>query len=219
MLPAEAKWFGRVLGEMGSEPIYPMCNIGSSTAEFRERTQSWIDECIFRPAREAGGQVVHLDQKDAPGVDIVGDLADLALLAKLREIRISSVFCSNLLEHVEAPGLLCQQLLEVLPTGGYLFVSVPYRYPYHPDPIDTRFRPSTEELASLFPGTTVRRAESVRCGSYLEALCRDPREGLKMAARLLAPFYRPRKWVEKLGYLPWLFREYEATCLVLQKAA
>ena len=119
--------------------------------------------------------IQHLDIQAQPGVDLVGDLTDLGYLKHLTTLRFRSAFCMNLLEHVTNREQIAAALVEVLPPGGLLFVSVPHRFPYHPDPIDTLYRPDAAELARLFPGTAVVHQENVRCGTlfgYMWDRCR-----------------------------------------------
>src|SRR5207249_5025580 len=73
----------------------------------------------------------------------------------LKGMHFRSLICSNLLEHVVNPGEIAAAATAAIAIGGLLLVSVPYRFPYHADPIDTMFRPSPVELAELFPGTRI----------------------------------------------------------------
>ncbi len=194
-----------------------MCNIGSSTGEFRTVHQPWIDKFIFLPAREKGLVVKHMDIKAEDGVDIVGDLADPKFLEELRQMQFKSVFCSNLLEHVTDKQPICNALLEMLPSGGLLFVSCPKGYPFHPDPIDTMFRPTVEELHALFPGTKVREGEEVEAETFTDVLNARPGGYAKWMGRMLMPFYNYSSWKRQLGYWPYLNKPFSATCVILQK--
>src|SRR2546423_6135898 len=117
---------------------------------FRTQEQPWIDELIFAPARAAGRTVLHLDAKSDEGVDIVADLSDRHAISGLAARGFRSILCSNLLEHVVDRAQIARTLLEILPQGGYLLVSGPYRYPRHSDPFDSMFRPTPSELANVF---------------------------------------------------------------------
>jgi SAM-dependent methyltransferase len=55
--------------------------------------------------------------------------------------------CANLLEQVTDRAMVIRNLHAITARGGYLIVTVPNRYPYHRDPIDTGFRPSPSQLA------------------------------------------------------------------------
>lgn len=217
MMREEARWFGERLADMDRADVFPMCNIGSSTEDFRKRQQPWIHQYVFAPLQERSGIVRHLDVKQAPGVDIVGDLSDPAFLDQLSRMSFRSFLCSNLLEHIQDREGLCQKLNALVPRGGHLLVSCPFRYPYHPDPIDTLFRPSAEELASLFPNTRIRYATTVAGDRFLSADWREPLRTLLILARFATPFYRPMNWWRSGGYLPWLFRKISATCVILRK--
>ena len=195
-----------------------MCNVGSSTGAFRTKDQPWIDELIFAPVVRQGHVVKHLDMKSAHGVDIVGDLGNPEFLQEVSNMRFKSVFCSNLLEHVMQRAAICSLLLSIVPSGGYVCLSVPYSYPYHPDPIDTGFRPNIAELAALFPGTRLICSAIVGGDTILQLRRRHPAVFAFTLVRFLFPFYKPVSWWRTKGYLPWFIRPLTATCVILQKA-
>jgi len=151
MFKEEARWLANIIYSLNPNTVFPILNIGSSNQKFREHEQPWIDELLFKPARTKGYSVIHADMKNDTGVDLVGDLCDLDFLQKLSEMNIQSVLCSNLLEHITNREEICQIISSIIPKAGYIFVTVPYKYPYHRDPIDTMFRPDIQELSSLFP--------------------------------------------------------------------
>jgi len=224
MLPREAQWFGKQLARIPVAELYPLCNVGSATRAFREETQPWIDRELFAPARAALRRVVHVDMTQAEGVDMAGDLNEPAFIAKLAGQGFRSVLCANLLEHVADPIRIAQDLLRILPAGGYLLISVPYRFPYHPDPIDTMFRPDPTQLSALFPGTRVMVSEVVAGGTMLgyvlgramrpRALWRSLRgAGPESIVEPPSPAQRASPW----RYVPWLVRQFEVSCVVLRK--
>ncbi|MCS6851724.1 MAG: hypothetical protein NZ700_11215 [Gemmataceae bacterium] len=222
MLIQEARWLGQAMAEAG-DAIYPMLNVGSNTWEFRTRHQPWIDRYLFAPARQRGQVVKHLDLQADHGVDLVGDLTDPAFLRQLAAMEFRSVLCSNLLEHVPNREELAATLVGIVPVGGYLFVSCPYRFPYHPDPIDTMFRPGVEELAALFPGTSVERQAIVDGGRMATLLLRDiARRPMAFAGAVIRRLVRrsaeDRQVITRgASFLPWFFRRVQATCVVLRK--
>jgi hypothetical protein len=217
MMIQEARWFAEKLAVLDPTQVFPMCNVGSSTDAFRTQDQPWVEELIFAPLRRAGKIVKHMDIKAERGVDIVGDFEDPMFLEKLAGMRFNSAFCSNLLEHVVQREGICQTLLSIIPSGGWLFISVPYKYPYHPDPIDTGFRPSTTELAALFPGTHMVYSAVVGGDRLLWLRRRQPVEFAFTLLRWALPFYKPAAWWRNKGYVPWLFCRLTASCVVLRK--
>lgn len=166
MLKNEAAWLGRELGAIPVASLSPLLSIGSGSAAGRAR-QPWIDEHVFGPLQHRGVSVLHHEHRMAPGVDVAGDLADPAFLERLASLGASSVLCANVLEHLEAPGVLAGALARAVAPGGYVVVTVPRAYPYHPDPIDTMLRPSVQELAGMLPGLDLVRGDEVPCGSLL----------------------------------------------------
>lgn len=213
MLFNEAKFIGDVMYKLQPEDVFPLCNLGSSDDDLSKYRQPWIDEYIFKPAREKGYKVVNVDIKEHEGVDLVGDVTDPNFMEKLKEIGFKSVICSNLLEHVPKKSRkeICDSLMELIPKEGYFFISGPYKFPYHPDPIDTMFRPNIEEMASLFPNSTIIESSIITSNDH-----RKPIELAKNIVRIFMPFYKPREWLFFPRQLPWLFRSYKATCIILQ---
>lgn len=226
MLAAEAKWFGDRLRGLADPDVFPMLNIGSHTEEFRTSIQPWIDRFIFAPAR-ARGVVKHTDIRLAPGVDIVGDLTNDAFVRDLRGMNFKSVFFSNVLEHILERDELAGTVAAIVPTGGHLFVSVPYRFPYHPDPIDTMFRPTPRELAALFPSTRMQDGAIVAGGTLLQyaagRFSASPGTLLKdlLAKRASSDGARTAgagAMSSLSHFAPWLLKTFKVTCVVLQKA-
>lgn len=217
MFQQEAIWIAKFLYSERPRDLFPMLNVGSSTKDFRVRVQPWIDALIFAPARKAGFQVIHLDVKDAPGVDVVGDLTDRTFCAQLAATNIQSALCSNLLEHVTNKEQICLAIERAIRPGGYILVTCPYQYPYHGDPIDTLFRPTPEELAALFPNSTVVSSSILDCGNYAQRLLASPKAFLWNILRLCLPFYKSASWRELLGFQAWIFRTFEVSCVVLKK--
>ena len=129
-----------------------------------------------------------------------------------------ALLCCNLLEHVEDPARLARHCLSLLPSGGLAFVTVPYSYPYHRDPIDTMFRPSPAELTGLFAGAQMVAGEIVGAGqSYRDEVRRRPWLLLRHAARFPAPFLSWTRWRRSMKKLYWLAAEYRITCAVFEK--
>jgi hypothetical protein len=225
MLRNEAHWLGKQLASVAPDRLSPILNVGSSNGDFRRDVQPWIDTAIFQPLKERRVDVKHLDIAPGPNVDITGDITEPEFVSRLRDLGIRSVFCSNLLEHVPQPELVCARLEALVPRGGLLFVSVPFRFPYHPDPIDTMFRPHVDQLVKLFPDSRVITAEVVPGGtSWSLAAGGVLTVGRKAVRRLVS---QTRVQASASGgvavrgtsaLIPWLFRSFEVSCAVLEKA-
>jgi hypothetical protein len=212
MLRQEAEWLGSRISELDSDAAFPLLNVGSSTEDFRTTAQPFIDALIFRPLRQLGKLVIHVDMKSGAGVDVVGDVFDPQVREKLAATGFRSLLCSNMLEHVPDARAMGKVLLSLVPAGGYLLVTCPHRYPYHPDPIDTMFRPGVAELAELFAGARLIRGEVIGGGMYRSWRAKRPAELLRNVVRVACPFYKPARWL-------WSFRTMSSTCAVLRKMA
>jgi len=222
MLVREAKWFAQQIQQLGDEALFPMLNLGSHTEEFRCREQPWIDRYIFAPIRQRGQKVVHLDLREAPGVDLVGDLTEPAFLQTVSQMRFRSLICSNLLEHVPNPGEIAAAAVAAIEPGGYLLVSCPRNFPYHPDPLDTLFRPDVNELSGLFPGTEQVSGLLLPSGtltSYFWAKATaDPAALIRnLWRRKTQAIASTEAGLSAWAWLPWLFRTFYQTCVVLRK--
>jgi hypothetical protein len=218
MFETEARWLCAALDKYVPERLSPLLNLGSSTAAFRERIQPWTEQILFRPLRDRGVEIVHVDKRDESGVDLHADLTDPADLPRLRALKPQALLCCNLLEHVTEPDRLARHCLDVLPKSGLAFVTAPFSYPYHRDPIDTMYRPSPAELGSLFTGARLLDSAIIGAGmSYRDDVRRRPWILLRHVARLPAPFVSVEKWKRSMAKLYWLVAEYRITCAVFEK--
>jgi hypothetical protein len=222
MFIEDAKWLGRQLCNLGDE-YFPMVNIGSSTSVFRTQIQPHIDEFVFKPLREQGKKVFHADIKKADGVDLTGDVNDGDFIRQIKRLQIKSVICSNLLEHVLSPQTICRNIEDMLDAGGIIFVSVPYMYPYHKDPIDTKFRPSINELCSLFPNCALLDSEIITSpDTHAKTLWKRIRQGdllsvIMIVKRWILPLHGMDEWRKARGDMFRLFKPFQMTCVILKK--
>jgi hypothetical protein len=217
MLIEEARWLNRHLSELSPNDLYPMCNMGSSTEHYRKVEQPYVDKYLFEQARVRNLKVIHVDAKPAAGVDMVGDLNDPSFLRHLGELNVRSVMCCNLLEHVSDRAMVRDAVLSILKPGGYVIVTVPYRFPYHEDPIDTMYRPTIEEVTALFAGTSLHKAGIVRASRFSYEMHGNYRALGRMVMRAAVPFYRPRRWWANVQRLGEIVAGYKVTCVLLHK--
>ncbi len=218
MFEAEARWLRHALDGFAPDRLSPLLNLGSSTAAVRETVQPWIDGQLVRPLRARGIEIVHVDWREGSGVDVRADLADPADLSRLRALGPRALLCCNLLEHVIDPGRVARHCLDILDRGGLVFVTVPFSYPYHRDPIDTMYRPSPADLGTLFAGARLLDGTILGAGmSYRDDVRRRPWILLRHVARFPAPFLSLEKWRRSMAKLYWLVAEYRISCAVLEK--
>jgi SAM-dependent methyltransferase len=173
VLRSEAAWLARELERLPAEELSPLLSVGSGHAELTA-DQPWIHEVVYAPLERRGVRVLHHELEPARGVDVAGDLTDPEFAASLRTLEVRSAMCCNVLEHLPDAASVAAAVEEVVAPGGYAIATVPRRYPYHPGPIDTMFRPTPTELRALFPSLQEVRAEEVRCESLLGYLLASP---------------------------------------------
>jgi hypothetical protein len=217
MLKIEAQWIGKTLEQLDAVSLSPILNVGSSTATFREQVQPWINSEIFAPLRKRGAAVHHLDIREGDGIDLRGDLSDDAFVSGLGSYGYRSLLCCNLLEHVPVPSAISAKLELLVPVGGYLIITVPNRFPYHPDPIDTMFRPGVDEVAQLFPHCRLIRGEVIDCGTGWDYVDRNPWSMMVKVKRRIAGLSETGGVKGSASFLSWMFRQFRQSCMLLQR--
>lgn len=152
MFIEEAEWIGQNLKKLNLKPDQTVLDLGSCSDHYRRLEQGYIDYYIFWPLRKMGNKITHVDSQLTDGVDIVCDVS-LGKPKKVFEkiIPADIVIATSLLEHVESKENAIQNIAGLVCPGGYLIVTVPQKFPYHPAPIDNMYRPSPEALSSLLP--------------------------------------------------------------------
>jgi hypothetical protein len=218
MFKAETDWIVSRLAGVEAAALSPMLNIGSSTLEFRSKTQPWIEGNLVKPLEARGVRLVHADLKAAPGVDISGDMFTDDGYRALAAVGARSLMMCNVLEHVTDPRAFAERCLSLVQPGGFVIVTVPHSYPYHRDPIDTMYRPTPAEAATLFDGTSLVTGEIIDTGSYRDQVRARPWILSRQILRAPFPFLGWTKWKRSMAKLYWLVYPYQISCLVLRKA-
>lgn len=222
MLANEAKWIGDFLAKLPLDMASPCLNLGSSTANFRKNTQPCIERCIIAPEEARGMRFIHADIKDAPGVDLAGDIHDPAFQVRLAASAPATILCCNMFEHVSDRKKLANLCIELVRPGGYIIVSVPRSFPYHLDPIDTYFRPMPANIAELFSPCEIVASDIVSDTTYWKEMSQQTvlqrlMTLIKIGVHFPLPFYKWDRWKSRLHPLLWLFRPYSVSIVVLRR--
>jgi len=173
MVLEEAKRIRKILAKLKLCCESVVLDIGSSSEKFRCVDQPYIDYYVFRPLRKIGAKIIHIDIKKEKGVDIVCDLASSETEELIKTIPPADVvLCTSLLEHVNNREIVLSRIRNLTKPGGTIILTVPYVFHYHPDPIDTGYRPSNTELECLFPKEqyTILTSEILEAYSYPSAI-------------------------------------------------
>jgi SAM-dependent methyltransferase len=150
MFREESLWIKNALQKLKPVPgDNEVANIGSSTEHFRKVVQPHIHNNIINALQHSGWKVFNVDMKKEPGVDYVADVTKPDFALPYHD-RFSLTICTNLLEHVEDIKLVTKNLVAITKSGGYLLITVPYKYKIHLDPIDNGFRPTPQQIVDLF---------------------------------------------------------------------
>jgi len=220
MMRCDAEWLGRTLAELGTEELSPLLNLGASTKHFREVEQPHVHQLVFGPLHARGVNVIHSDLKAADGVDLVGDVFDDVDFARLKAANPRAVICTHMFEHVRDRQELSRRLLALLPERGLFFVTVPSSYHEHNDPIDTMYRPTPDELASLFAGQQILHKGELIGDTYWSHVARRPLTiFFRHFFRFFVPFLGWKAWKRSMRKLYWLFHHYKVAAIVGRKTA
>jgi hypothetical protein len=159
-----AAWTRAVLAHADLPAGSRALDIGSSTLHFRTVEQPHIEEQVLAPLRARGIRIVHLDAKQAPGVDVVYDLdaTDGTLPDRLGEHAL--VLLTGILQHLREPARVADLVTRMVAPGGYLVVHHPQSARRSYDPVDHGVRLTPDRLARFFErrGLERVRVESVR---------------------------------------------------------
>lgn len=224
MLRNEAAWLERHLATIPTPDLDPLLDIGGGAGEFRDAKQPWIG-AAFQPLEQRGIRIIHHEFNDAPGVDVAGDLDDSAFLEQLAATGARAVICCNVLEHLTHRDRLLGAFSTIVPSGGHLVLTVPHRFPYHADPIDTMYRPSVDDLARALPDFELVDGADVECGTLWRYLRDVPDARTSVVKGVKTMFRRdetpaPDEPVSKekgASSLPYLVRQTSVTCAVLRR--
>ncbi len=203
MFEEESIWIKNKIADIlikDPKGINTVLDVGSSTLKFRTITQSCIDENIFKPLRNQQKEIHYLDIKEDEGIDIVCGIDNIGAIGR----KFDLVICANLLEHVGDVKKTANNLKSLVKKGGYLLVTVPHFYFYHPDPIDTMYRPNSIALEELF-GWQETYSEVIKLKKlYFSARLRC------FGKMILSIPYGTDK------YLPYLFGRFKVSCVLLK---
>lgn len=226
MLINESLWIGSKLKKILPENPFPVLNVGSSTEKYRKVHQPYVQQNIFNLFGNEKEQVIHLDMKQAEGVDLVGNLYDSNFLEKIKKIKVKTVFCNNILMYLEKEQRenLADIFYEILDSGSYLLISNSYMFPAAPDPKEAYYRNNAEEmykdLFSRFKLLDLKDVEDNK--THFQDLRSESK--ILLLKKFVAFFiftakkYKKRDWSFMINYyLKNINKNYSAACLFLQK--
>ncbi len=92
MRKAETIWLSSQLERFKTEDLSPILDIGSSTQEFREFKEPWMQNVLFNPVQNRGIRVIHCDIKEGNGIDITADIFNDSDFDRLKALQVRTVF-------------------------------------------------------------------------------------------------------------------------------
>jgi len=222
MLVEESFWIAEKIKAILPQEPFPVVNLGSSTLEYRTKSQPFIQKNIFDLFQKEKEQVIHVDLKNAEGIDLAGDLFDPKFRQKLKDLRPKVILCNNLLMYLDFKTRkeLAKILQQILGENGWLIITNSHVFPPAHDARDYFYRASPEKIHSeLFQNLELLNHEIVENQfTFLKYLTKNPKVFLIKLIRLFLPFYKTSEWWFLLRYyFKNLNKNYSASCLFLQK--
>jgi hypothetical protein len=217
----EAEWIATHLTALPVQDISPLLELGSQTLEYRTVHKPHIEELIHRPLRARGVKIITTDLKQAPGIEIPGDIFDPQVQDALRGASPNLILCSGIIPHVRDPKEFAEICNSLVKGGKYLIITTVQSYPYTIDPIDNGFRATPEDIAELFPDCEVISSDVLATGTYLDEL-RETRRPVRALLGVLGrtALFRGglRATMSRSHRLLWMFRPFTVSVVLLRKS-
>lgn len=163
---------------------------GAGTAKYRNIITSQSSEYIT------------FDVRSNTSADIIGD----ALNPPFSDSTFDTVVTTQVLEHVEKPWVMVDQISRILKTGGICIATAPFMVPYHADPYDF-FRYTNIGIESLFKNSGFEIIES---GAYGKTF-------MVFSEMIHFAFFNPYQQNKKNRIQLWLVRKIEKILSFLDK--
>jgi SAM-dependent methyltransferase len=133
--------------------IYFTKYVSGKTLDYGAGTAKYCE--IFKPYTT---EYVAFDIVHGKNINIVGDV----LNPPFANETFDTIVSTQVMEHVEKPWILVNQIKRILKPGGVCIMTAPFLIPYHADPNDF-FRYTRQGLESLFKNEGFIVEE---CGKY-----------------------------------------------------
>ncbi len=111
-------------------PVMMLVNGPRMILKYVKRGSAIID--IGSGPERLGKEFINVDVFPFPEVDIVSDATKLPF----KDNSIDAAVSESLLEHVPDASLVAKEMVRVIKSGGYIYVSAPFIHPYHASPDD-----------------------------------------------------------------------------------
>ena len=180
-------------------------DLGAGSAKYREIISKKAESYIA------------FDMVPSKNIDVVGDVLNLPFQTET----FDTVVSTQVLEHVEKPWIMVQEIHRILKKDGFCILTAPFLGPYHADPHDY-FRFTIEGMKSLFKNTGFKTIECFSYGKLFSVLS----EFIRFS--WFNPYQKKKKgnwriirFMEKMANLLNRFTKnriiYSAVCIIAKK--
>ena len=149
MWPDEIDWMIETLEKYLPSSVRTAIDVGSEGEEYRNQRQPW-NQRFYDYLDSRNIKVNTMDIEPNTNPHYVHDITQST--KKIGKFDV--VFATHLLEHVPMNKfqIVVNNLEQMISSNGFLYISVPNKYPYHARPIDNNWRPTSDELIKPFNG-------------------------------------------------------------------
>jgi len=217
MLVKEAVKINEIIKNLNIKSDCVVLNIGSQNKRYLSNNPHILKH-VLNPIINSGAKLINFDLLPGDGIDIYGDIFDIKVYQKLKNLNCNLIILTNVLEHVNDINIFVHQIESLLNSGCRIIFSGPYKFPTHLDPIDNLFRPKPEDLIPIFKQCKLECAWIVKDINYLQKITLNFSTFVNEMIRILTPFYKFKKW--RTIVVPkwkWLFKSFEVTVALLVK--
>ena len=138
-------------------PPNPICDPGAKQRAARVKAALADGIVLNLGSKDThwGAHVVNVDLV-LPSIENRKSKIENCILADLHRLpfadaSVDGIICTNVLEHVAEPQMCLDEITRVLKPGGQVYITVPFIFPVHPDPLD-RWRWTLDGLRNSLRG-------------------------------------------------------------------
>jgi len=199
--------------------IGSVINLGSGDIHKLKKDKPWVFKHVFDPLTKKS-LVIHADIDSFNGACQVCDLTKFDALDFIKSTPRPRLFIlANVLEHVpkKSVKIILSKIFKAMNKGDFFLITAPYRYPYHPDPIDSMYRPGPMAITKLIPLTWLDM-KIIECGSFKEEFSKmNLSKKIRKILKLFFIFQSINNYLRNAHRLLYLFQSYKITMVLGKK--
>jgi hypothetical protein len=199
--------------------IGSVINLGSGDIRKLKKDKPWVFKHVFDPLTKKS-LVIHADIDSFNGACQICNLTKSNALDFINTTPKPRLFIlANVLEHVpkKSVKIILNKIFKAMNKGDFFLITAPYSYPYHPDPIDSMYRPEPKAIAGLIKLMWLDM-KIIECGSFKEEFGKmSLSKKIRKILKLFFIFQSINNYLRNAHRLIYLFKSYKITMLLGKK--